>query len=445
MKPMWLLGLVLATFCGAGEIKDASLVGDRGGWRLEFDCSKEPLSRVWSPAPGIVRVEFQGFQAASAHRDFENNPWFETATVVPGRDVAYDFKLRKGAVAPSSWVRTWDGRHLRLALSHAAASHPFLDAVRQAAPLRDMPREASLTKATVVELKSLRLVSSQEEDVLELRFSKAPTSASLSFSDGGRRLDVNVGELKAGAKGGTLKGSWAVHSIATARNGVRLGLAETLRSATLNRMGDLLLLRMRRESNTAAGISVWEAGKSESFGGSDVPSDELQSLGKAVVEGPRKTFTPAASAPALSMGAPAAQDKDAAQLEAERRKSQEFTLKQKLEDEAKQSQVDQRNRIVYHTFGVRDPFIPLDPGDAESGLNIDQMKVVGIIFSKSKRMAVLEHVSQPGLSVALKEGDPIQNGKVLRIEKERVVFRLEEFGQTREFALRLQAPKGDRT
>jgi hypothetical protein len=395
----------------------------------------------------VVRVEFQNFQAVPVRRDFEDNPWFTAVSVVSGQGTSYDFKLRKGAVAPSSWMRAWDGRHLRVLLSRTAAARPFLEAVRlKAQPLRNAMTEASLAKPTVTELKGLRLVSSQEEDVLELRFDKSPAAASLKFSDDGRRLDVDVGEMKsAGAKGGSLKGSWALRSIATTRTGVRLSLAETLRSATLNRMGSLLLLRMRRDGNAATGIRIWEAGKIESYGGSDVPSDEIQSLGKAVVEMPRKTFTPASSAPTLAMNAPATQDKDAAQLEAERRKSQEFTLKQKLEDEAKQSQEDQRNRIVYHTFGVRDPFIPLDPGDAESGLNIDQMRVVGIIFSKSKRMAVLEHVSQPGLSVALKEGDPIQNGRVLRIEKERVVFQLEEFGQTREFALRLQAPKGDRT
>jgi hypothetical protein len=229
---------------------------------------------------------------------------------------------------------------------------------------------------------------------------------------------------------------------------LRIEVAKPLRSLALNGMGNVLELRMVRFDNVE-GMRTWSAGKTESFGGSAVPSDELQSTGRPKLEAGRRTFSPASSASgALASVDAAGQDKavrDVEILENERRKSQEFALKQKLEVDARISREEEKNRIVYHTFGVRDPFIPLDPGDAENGLNIDQMKVVGIIFSKSKRMVVLEHVTQAGLSVALKEGDPIQNGRVLRIEKERVVFLLEEFGQSREFALRLQTPKGDRT
>ena len=73
------------------------------------------------------------------------------------------------------------------------------------------------------------------------------------------------------------------------------------------------------------------------------------------------------------------------------------------------------------------------------------MRVVGIIASPTRPMAVLEHTSQPGLSVALREGDAIQNGRVLKIERDRVVFLLEEFGVSRQFALKLQAPKGEKS
>jgi len=115
------------------------------------------------------------------------------------------------------------------------------------------------------------------------------------------------------------------------------------------------------------------------------------------------------------------------------------------EDVAKQEELDKKNRVVYNTFGIRDPFIPLQPDDVEGGLNIDQMRVVGIIYSPTRPMAVLEHVSQGGLSVALREGDAIQSGRVLKILRDQVVFVLEEFGVTRQFTLKLQVPKGEKS
>lgn len=455
MKAMWTTGLFLAGLAGAGDIKDASLVGDRNGWRIEFDCTEEPLTRVWQPEPGVVRVEFQNFKAASASKAFGENPWFSSVNAVAGRNAVYDFRVRSGATLPDGFARAWDGRRFKVTLSRSAASKAFVEAIRMmGAPASLAPQvEAAAMDVPAGDLTKATLVSIQDQEVLELHFSKAPLKANLVSISNGLKLELELeGERIPGSKLGSPNGAgWNVRSLSAKRDGrkeiLSISLNETVRSAVLNRMGNVLSVRMRRD-NAVAGVRTWESGKSETFGESNIPTDELQSLGKAKLDAGRRTFTPASSAPAAAIAAPVGQDKstrDAEILETERRKSQEFALKQKLDEDAKQSAIDEKNRIVYHTFGVRDPFIPLDPGDAENGLNIDQMKVVGIIFSKSKRMAVLEHVSQAGLSVALKEGDPIQNGRVSHIEKDRVVFTLEEFGQTREFALRLQAPKGDRT
>lgn len=453
MKAMWATGLLLAGLAGAGDVKNASFVGDRNGWRLEFECSEAPLTRVWQPEPGIVRVEFQNFKAAAANRSFGENPWFSSVSAVAGSNAVYDFKVRPGVTLPDGFARAWDGRNLKVTLSRSAANRAFVEPIR----MMGAPVAAPVTEAASLvnsgELSKATLTSIQDQEVLELHFSKAPLKAALRNTPNGLRLDLELdGARLSASKLGSPRGDgWNIRGLSASRDGakevLRIELGEPVKSAVLNRMGNVVTVRMRREGSVA-GVRVWESGKSESFGGSSVPADEMQSLGRAKLEASRKIFTPASSAPAAAITAPVGQDKsarDAEILETERRKSQEFALKQKLDEDAKQSVIDEKNRIVYHTFGVRDPFIPLDPGDAENGLNIDQMKVVGIIFSKVKRMAVLEHVTQAGLSVALKEGDPIQNGRVSRIEKDRVVFTLEEFGQTREFALRLQAPKGDRT
>jgi len=454
MRTLWAMGLVMSALVGAGEIKDASLIGDRSGWHIDFDCNEEPLSRIWQPQPGVIRLELQNFKVAAGNRSFSENPWFSSMNAVAGSNAVYDFKLRAGVTLPDNWARTWDGRHFRVVLSRLPASKPYLETLKLfGAQSADAVQNAALDAGG--ELQKISMASSVDQEVIDLQFSKAPLKSSLRMTPNGLRLDLELaGARLVSSKLGSPHGEgWNVRGLSVAREGkaevLHIELADPVRSAVLNRMGERLTVRMRREG-VVAGVRTWESGKAESFGGSSVPSDEMQSLGKAKIEVSRKIFTPASSAASAPVAASAAggQEKsvrDAELLEVERRKSQEFALKQKLEDDAKQTQIDEKNRIVYHTFGVRDPFVPLDPGDAENGLNIDQMKVVGIIFSKVKRMVVLEHVSQAGLSVALKEGDPIQNGRVLRIEKERVVFLLEEFGQTREFALRLQAPKGDRT
>ncbi|MEN9354984.1 MAG: hypothetical protein RL318_2309 [Fibrobacterota bacterium] len=453
MKAMWATGLFLAGLAGAGDIRDASLIGDRNGWRMEFDCSEEPLTRVWQPEPGIVRVEFQNFHAASVSRAFGENPWFVGVNAVAGKNAVYDFKVRPGVTLPDGFNRAWDGRRLRVTLSRTAASQAFVEAVKVMGTPSMGPSATAAAIETSGELLKASLVSIQDQEVLELHFSKTPLKAALRSTPNGLKLDLELdgARLNASKLGSPRGDGWNVRGLSATREGrketLRIELGEPVKSAVLNRMGNVVTVRMRRET-PASGVRVWESGKNEVFGGIAIPVDEMQSLGKARVDVSSRIFTPATSAPSVVISAPVGQDKstrDAEILEVERRKSQEFALKQKLDEDAKQSVIDEKNRIVYHTFGVRDPFIPLDPGDAENGLNIDQMKVVGIIFSKVKRMAVLEHVTQAGLSVALKEGDPIQNGRVSRIEKDRVVFTLEEFGQTREFALRLQAPKGDRT
>jgi hypothetical protein len=110
--------------------------------------------------------------------------------------------------------------------------------------------------------------------------------------------------------------------------------------------------------------------------------------------------------------------------------------KQAAEDEKKRIEPEE-NRVTYNSYGRRDPFIPVEQGAADNGIDIDQMKVVGIIWQASQPMAVLEHSREAGVSFTVKEGDPVHNGKVSRISHDAVTFDISEYGISRSYSLKL--------
>ena len=63
MKAMWATGLLLAGIAGAGDIKDASLVGDRNGWRLEFETLQERIHPAASRVDKLAVETPAGFVA----------------------------------------------------------------------------------------------------------------------------------------------------------------------------------------------------------------------------------------------------------------------------------------------------------------------------------------------------------------------------------------------
>lgn len=99
------------------------------------------------------------------------------------------------------------------------------------------------------------------------------------------------------------------------------------------------------------------------------------------------------------------------------------------------------NRIAYNSYGRRDPFIPVEQGASENGIDIDQMKVVGIIWQAQEPMAVLEHNREAGVSFTVKQGDPVHNGRVSRITRDQVTFDLVEYGISRSYSLKLVSNK----
>ncbi len=89
----------------------------------------------------------------------------------------------------------------------------------------------------------------------------------------------------------------------------------------------------------------------------------------------------------------------------------------------------QPDSVRYKTYG-RDPFVPLSTATDEFDElgNVDNMNLVGILFDKKDRVALLEDKIHSGKAYALREGDQIRDGKVLKIEKTAVLFLLNEYG-----------------
>ena len=93
-------------------------------------------------------------------------------------------------------------------------------------------------------------------------------------------------------------------------------------------------------------------------------------------------------------------------------------------------------RVSYSSFGRRDPFIEIK-GLMDDGINIDQVELVGIIWESEEPLAILAETKNPSVSYAVKEGDRILNGKVLKITQTDVLFLLQEFGVSRRYSMSL--------
>ncbi|MCK4223850.1 MAG: AMIN domain-containing protein [candidate division Zixibacteria bacterium] len=99
--------------------------------------------------------------------------------------------------------------------------------------------------------------------------------------------------------------------------------------------------------------------------------------------------------------------------------------------ESELSLVPQR-KLVYYNPGIRrDPFLPLterqDMSFGEAPLPLfDNLKLVGILKDEEGNQALLE--DEVGFGYILKSGDRIKNGYVIRVEDNRAVFRVEEYG-----------------
>ncbi|HVP36859.1 MAG TPA: AMIN domain-containing protein [Terriglobales bacterium] len=102
-----------------------------------------------------------------------------------------------------------------------------------------------------------------------------------------------------------------------------------------------------------------------------------------------------------------------------------------------------REVLVYHNGQRKDPFSPLtEKKNFELGTvplpTIEELKLVGILEDNSGYKALLEN--DLGYGYILQAGDRIRNGSVISVDKERVIFQIQEYGYTKNIALELYTP-----
>ncbi|MDP3023907.1 MAG: AMIN domain-containing protein [candidate division Zixibacteria bacterium] len=102
-----------------------------------------------------------------------------------------------------------------------------------------------------------------------------------------------------------------------------------------------------------------------------------------------------------------------------------------------------RELLVFHSGQRKDPFSPLtEKRNFELGSvplpSIEELKLVGILEDNSGFKALLEN--ELGYGYILQAGDRIRNGSVVSVEKERVIFQIQEYGYAKNIALELFTP-----
>jgi hypothetical protein len=104
-----------------------------------------------------------------------------------------------------------------------------------------------------------------------------------------------------------------------------------------------------------------------------------------------------------------------------------------------------REPYIYTSLGRRDPFGSLLSGefvgDGEPGLvDVGNLKLVGIAWDQADRFAMVE--DPRGFGYALREGDPVRSGKVLRINRTSVTFLQTMGGESNTITIELPMQEG---
>jgi hypothetical protein len=101
----------------------------------------------------------------------------------------------------------------------------------------------------------------------------------------------------------------------------------------------------------------------------------------------------------------------------------------------------QRETVKYFSRGKRDPFSPLFERIEESEFgvatvpSIENLELVGVLESSLHNWALCQDVR--GFGYILQAGDRIKEGRVLRVDQDRVIFQVSEYGWTRNVTLEL--------
>jgi Tfp pilus assembly protein PilP len=98
------------------------------------------------------------------------------------------------------------------------------------------------------------------------------------------------------------------------------------------------------------------------------------------------------------------------------------------------------NSYFYQSFGTTDPFRSLLAGDFEPKLqelvDLHTVQMVGVVWENDEIAAMLQDAQ--GFGYTLRPGDEVKNGSVVSITQDALTARLNIFGQTTQYTLRLQ-------
>jgi hypothetical protein len=107
------------------------------------------------------------------------------------------------------------------------------------------------------------------------------------------------------------------------------------------------------------------------------------------------------------------------------------------------SVVPARTKIVYHTNGRRDPFLPLlQIGAAYNAAalpDVNNLRLVGLLHDVDDSWGLFEDAN--GFGYILRKGDRVKNGRLNKLTQSRAYFQLNEFGWSRSVELDLE-PEG---
>jgi len=98
------------------------------------------------------------------------------------------------------------------------------------------------------------------------------------------------------------------------------------------------------------------------------------------------------------------------------------------------------NSYFYQSFGTTDPFRSLLAGDfmpkLQELVDLHTVQMVGVVWEEDEIAAMLQ--DSQGFGYTLRPGDAVKNGTIVSITQDALTARLNIFGQTTQFTLRLQ-------
>jgi hypothetical protein len=153
-----------------------------------------------------------------------------------------------------------------------------------------------------------------------------------------------------------------------------------------------------------------------------------------VGEGPAPARRPAPQAQAAAAPAPAA-PRIAPRAEA--------PLTEIVEDAAQPEMPPpvSRDELVRYRVHGRDPFVPLVKDTTQTELpRVENLRLVGVLEDYRERIALVEDFKNDNRAFALRANDQVEFGKVLRVQRDRVVFLIRDFDVSRSYVLTLSAP-----